>query len=75
MLTNKPISPHQCGFLSRKSTTTQLLECNLDWCFAISTGVNTDVIYLDYSRAFDSVVHSKLIASDGVLEDPRGQFL
>ena len=29
---------------------------------AISTGVNTDVIYLDYSRAFDSVVHSKLIA-------------
>jgi len=62
MLTHKLISSHQHGFFSRKSTTTQLLECNFDWCLAISTGANTDVIYLDYSRAFDSVVHSKLIA-------------
>ena len=61
MLIHKLISPHQHGLFSRKSTTTQLLQCNLDWCFAISTGVNTDVIYLDYSRASDSVVHSKLI--------------
>ena len=45
MLTHKFILSHQHGFLSRKSTTTQLLECNFDWCLAISTGVNTDVIY------------------------------
>jgi len=62
MLTHKLISSHQHGFLSRKSTATQLFKCNFNWCFAISTGANTDVIYLDYSRAFDSVVHSKLIA-------------
>jgi len=62
MLTHKLISSHQHGFLSRKSTTTQFFECNFDCCLVISTGANTDVIYLDYSRAFDSVVHSKLTA-------------
>ena len=31
LLEKKIIDSHQHGFLSRKSTTTQLLECNLDW--------------------------------------------
>ena len=59
---HKIISRHQHGFLSRKSTTTQLLECCLDWNIALNGHNNLDVIYLDFAKAFDSVVHSKLIA-------------
>ena len=62
LLTNNVISPHQHGFLSKKSTTTQLLECSYDWCVALTSGLNVDVAYLDYAKAFDSVVHSKLLA-------------
>jgi len=56
------INSHQHGFLSGKSTTTQLLDCNLDWNVALNAHCPMDVVYLDYAKAFDSVVHSKLIA-------------
>jgi len=46
----------------RKSTTTHLLECNLDWNTAINCKNGIDVVYLDFTEAFDSVVHNKLIA-------------
>lgn len=62
MLEKKIISSHQHGFLSRKSTTTQLLECNLDWNVTLNTHKHLDIIYLDYAKAFDSVVHVKLLA-------------
>jgi ribonucleases P/MRP protein subunit RPP40 len=48
--------------MARKSTTTLLLECNLDRNTAISCKNKVDVVYLDFARAFDSVVHAKLIA-------------
>jgi len=55
------INASQHGFMDRKSITTHLLECNLDWNTAIKSkhGVN---IVLDFAKAFDSVVHTKLIA-------------
>jgi len=62
LLKNNVISRSQHGFLSRKSTTTQLLECFSDWNIALNSRNNIDIIYLDYAKAFDSVVHSKLIA-------------
>jgi hypothetical protein len=52
----------QHGFLKNKSTTTHLLECCLDWNVALRSKKAVDIIYLDYAKAFDSVVHSKLIA-------------
>jgi len=63
LLKHKLINRHQHGFLSCKSTTkSQLLECCLDWNIALNARSNIDIIYLDYSKAFDSVVHAKLIA-------------
>ena len=56
------ISRHQHGFLSRKSTTTQMLECCCDWQIALNCHYKMDIIYLDFSKAFDSVIHSKLLA-------------
>jgi ribonuclease P/MRP protein subunit RPP40 len=52
----------QHGFLKNISTTTHLLECCLDWNVALRSKKAVDIIYLDYAKAFDSVVHSKLIA-------------
>jgi len=61
---NNIIGSSQHSFLSRKSTTTQLLECFSDWNtgIALNGRDQIDVIYLNYAKAFDSVVHSKLIA-------------
>ena len=56
------LSNSQHGFLTSKSTTTHLLECSLDWNLALRSRKAVDVIYLDFAKAFDSVVHSKLVA-------------
>lgn len=56
------LNASQHGFMMNKSTTTQLLECNFDWNVAIKNKHNVDVVYLDFAKAFDSVVHSKLVA-------------
>ena len=50
MSQHKIISRHQHGFLSRKSTTTQLLECCLDWNIALNGHNNLDVIYVDFAK-------------------------
>ena len=61
-LTNHNIlSPKQHGFISGRSTTTQLLKY-LDKCVEIiATGGVVDTIYLDFSKAFDCVPHRRLI--------------
>jgi len=56
-LTNK----QQHGFISKHSTVTNLLECTHDWSLSFHGKQPVDVMYIDFSRAFDSVVHSKLI--------------
>ena len=48
-------------FLCRHSTTTQLLECVGDWTLKLSNKKQVDIAYLDFTKAFDSVVHSKLL--------------
>jgi len=50
------------GFLRRKSTTNQLLECCCDWQLALNSHSKIDIIYLDFAKAFDSVVHCKFMA-------------
>jgi len=54
------ISKQQHDFLSKHSTSTNLLECVQDWIVKVDSKVPVDVVYVDFSRAFDSVVHSKL---------------
>ena len=54
------ITRHQHGFLSQHSTTTELLETLNDWTLALRNKNVVDAIYFDFSKAFDSVVHSKL---------------
>jgi len=42
-------------------TSSHLLECSLDWAIAFNARKPVDVIDLDYAKAFDSVVHKKLL--------------
>ena len=60
-LTNKIITKEQYGFLERRSTCTQLLSTLNLWSQAINNKLLTDTFYLDFSKAFDTVAHKKLI--------------
>ena len=54
-------SKHQHGFRQNRSCVTQLLEVIEDFTSMIEEGNNFDVIYLDFSKAFDSVPHERLL--------------
>jgi ribonuclease P/MRP protein subunit RPP40 len=56
------ISQHQHDFLPKHSTCTQLLECVNNWTLNIKKKRSTDIIYVDFAKAFDSVCDSKLLA-------------
>ena len=55
------ISKHEHGFLHKRSTCTNLLESVYDWSVALNNKLTTDIIYIDFQKAFDSVCHQKLI--------------
>ena len=55
------ISVLQHGFLRGKSTVTQLLSVFHEISSHLDNAGQTDVIYLDFSKAFDSVPHHLLI--------------
>jgi len=55
------INKQQHGFISKHSTVTKLLESISDWSLSFHGKQPVDVIYIDFSRAFDSVVNSTLI--------------
>jgi hypothetical protein len=59
---NNLLDPSQHGFLPSHSTSSQLLECSFDWLSANDKHLPVDAIYIDFSKAFDSVSHSKLIS-------------
>ena len=58
---NNLISDKQYGFLPGRSTTLQLLKY-IDFCTgAIVNNKHVDSVYLDFSKAFDSVPHRRLL--------------
>ena len=62
LLENNLLSTKQHGFISGRSTVTQLLRY-LDECIEqISDGSVVDAIYLDFSKAFDTVPHRRLMS-------------
>jgi hypothetical protein len=61
LLKNNLISKDQYGFMRKHSTASNLRECTLDWIVGLSSGNHITVVYIDFSRAFDSIVSSKLL--------------
>ena len=62
LLFHKLISKHQHAFITNHSTATNLLECANDWSAAINAKKHIDIVYIDFCRAFDSIVYSKLLS-------------
>ena len=61
LLDNSLITKQQHGFIRYKSTCGNLLECLQDWVLSIDNKRVTDVIYIDFKKAFDRVSHKKLL--------------
>ena len=55
------ITKDQHGFLTKKSTATDLLESLNDWTPNIEKNNHQSVAYIDFAKAFDSVCHNKLL--------------
>ena len=61
LLSNNLLSNHQHGFIKSRSTLTNLLSSLRHWLTSLDSGNSTDVLYIDFAKAFDSVSHSKLL--------------
>ena len=61
LIENKIIADEQHGFVPGRDCMTQLLLCLEDWTSMIERGEAFDVIYTDFSKAFDSVAHERLL--------------
>ena len=58
---SKHIAPEQHGFVSQRSTVTNLVEYTRDIATHINNKDQVDSVYTDFSKAFDSVDHQLLI--------------
>lgn len=61
LLSNDLLSDHQHGFLKKRSTLTNLLHSIRNWHSSLDDKKSTDIIYIDFAKAFDSVSHPKLL--------------
>ena len=58
----KLISKHQHRFMRKHSTATNSLECTHDCHVGLFNRNNVDIVFINFSKAFDSIVFSKLLA-------------
>ena len=61
MFYNQLFMDNQHDFVSGRSCTTQLLTALNYWTRSLDCGHPVDIIYLDFSKAFDVVPHERLI--------------
>jgi Reverse transcriptase (RNA-dependent DNA polymerase) len=59
LMSKKPISMY--AFIKQHSTLTNSLQCMQDWLLSLNSHLSIDAVYIDFSRAFDSIVISKLL--------------
>ena len=60
LMENNLFTDSQYGFRPGRSCVTQLLEVLDEWSDWMDSGFSIDTIYLDFSKAFDSVPHQRL---------------
>ena len=61
LIKRKLLANDQHGFVPGRNCITQLLLCLEEWTKLVEEGEAFDVIYTDFSKAFDSVAHKKLL--------------
>ena len=60
-LTGEYLDPRQHGFLKHKSCTTNMIEFCDKLALSLNEGSQTDVVYFDFAKAFDSVNHDIIL--------------
>ena len=60
LVKHKLIADEQHGFVPKRNCMTNLLTAIEDWSYLIDKGKEMDLIYTDFSKAFDSVPHARL---------------
>ena len=55
------INSAQHGFMKHRSTTTQLIDTYSDISRNLDSGSQTDILFLDFAKAFDSVPHDLIV--------------
>lgn len=61
LLQENVISHQQHRFIKGCSTFTNLLHCVSDWTMDLDNHRATDIVYLDFSKAFDKVPKKRLL--------------
>ena len=59
---NNIIINQQHGFRNKLSTITQLINTTTDWANTLNNKGQTDIIFLDFSKAFDKISHKFLLS-------------
>ena len=61
LIEHKKLNPLQHGFRSGYSCQTQLLETIHHWAQSLNDQTTTHAVFLDFSKAFDTVPHKRLL--------------
>ena len=61
LISNDLLVKNQHGFVNRRSCMTQLIEVIDNWTDMCDGGDQVDTVYLDLSKAFDTVPHRRLL--------------
>ena len=61
MKENFLFSQKQYGFITGRSIVLQLINVLDNWTLGLDNGNYTDVIYMDFQKAFNTVPHKRLI--------------
>ena len=59
---NNVIINERHGFCNKLSAITQLLNTTTDWANTLNNKGRTDVIFLDFSKAFDKISHKFILS-------------
>ena len=65
---NNIIINEQHGFRNKLSIITQLINTTTDWANTLNNKGQTDIIFLDFSKAFDKISYKYLSFTTMVLE-------
>ena len=61
LMTNGILCDNQHGFVPGRNCMTQLMLCMEEWTTMVEENEMFDIIYTDFSKAFDSVAHQRLL--------------
>jgi len=61
-LSNKLFNKYQYGFIKGRSVVLQLLNIIDDWLVNLENGNQIDIIYTEFEKAFDKVLHKRLLS-------------